>query len=326
MTTVPIHGAAGIYTSPFVFNGGDSRDACFDSGSSLSWSVVRSGDLDLPTDGQTDGDSYADGQSFEAVFHYGEFQIGEMTIPDAGMLVVTDSIKYSTRAIIGLSPRRAGKCFYDYKPHPGDLSKRIIEGIGDDKFVTFHIDNEQAHNSIIKTNESKGEVILGGLRGEENEYLWTGKIVNKSDWIVEMSISFEGPENTTSSVRVRVLVDSGNSHFKLLPALAEELWGAWGFSMENDEIIKGGERDEERLSSCKVNLGFGDSTVSFDARDLILTDGNGALCRQCNRITALEMPDDSHNCVIGMAVFGARTIDSVAFDFEKLRVGFRVAE
>jgi hypothetical protein len=83
-----------------------------DTGSPLTWVALEKGDNDLPehkSGRMDDGDGYEDGQQFEGTFRYGllSLECDGACLDEAAVLIVSDSIKYPTRGVMGLSLRMA---------------------------------------------------------------------------------------------------------------------------------------------------------------------------------------------------------------------------
>ena len=166
--TVLLNGAAGIYDATTVGFAGVDRRVLLDTGSPLSWVPRASTDEQLRTDGQTDGDSYSDGQQFTGQFSYGAFVIprspgcgnpwpGDITIAEAGVLLVDDG---SPRGVLGLNRRQVQPFEHGGLPHPGDLITQLLTRLPQ-PCISFHLDPRQAQASHYQLGPSCA--VFGGL-------------------------------------------------------------------------------------------------------------------------------------------------------------------
>eukprot|EP00520_Triparma_pacifica_P015785 CAMPEP_0118637522 /NCGR_PEP_ID=MMETSP0785-20121206/3195_1 /TAXON_ID=91992 /ORGANISM="Bolidomonas pacifica, Strain CCMP 1866" /LENGTH=343 /DNA_ID=CAMNT_0006528709 /DNA_START=42 /DNA_END=1070 /DNA_ORIENTATION=- len=320
-------GGAGVYScNALVFNG-VARNIMIDTGSPLTWVAVEAGDNDLQEDDtgrMEDGDSYADGQSFEGIFRYGELQLGEsltgcFNLKKAHCLIVSHSIKYSTRGVLGLSLRLAAPFKIDGVRHPGDLCRRIVMEFlpRERRVVGLEIDRTQAHSQDLNGNNlGPSNFLFGGMHADREQYCWSEMIPKAEvDWIVELDVTVSGPNGDLggSFLRKRVLIDSGCSHFKVSSDLGSLISKVWGFSILDDPPPR------SKLKSSAIVIRLGGKVIKVKARDLILKENpdvdDGS--QQCNRIEVCEGDEEdefNHDLTFGMALLAG--FKAVAFDFE----------
>jgi hypothetical protein len=195
-----------------------------------------------------DGDGYLDGQHFSGVFRYGDLSITpSLILPSTAMLIVSDSIKYTTRSVIGMNPRQGRSFMIEGVRHPGDLSRRIIcELPAGRKVLGLEINRLQAHDGDMNgTNVGPSNFIFGGLHAPPSEYTWTQSLPRDCvDWIIPVSFGVIGPtgERGRYEDTFRVLVDTGCSHFKVPPELGSKMEEIWGFHLITAECNYSGEQ------------------------------------------------------------------------------------
>jgi len=287
-----------------------------------------------------DGDGYLDGQHFSGVFRYGDLSITpSLILPSTAMLIVSDSIKYTTRSVIGMNPRQGRSFMIEGVRHPGDLSRRIIcELPAGRKVLGLEINRLQAHDGDMNgTNVGPSNFIFGGLHAPPSEYTWTQSLPRDCvDWIIPVSFGVIGPtgERGRYEDTFRVLVDTGCSHFKVPPELGSKMEEIWGFHLITAECNYSGEQvsvdankgapERSLLKDSALEMTLESQTFRVKAKDLILKDNPDVVDgdRQCNRIL-MNDADDSvlpFDCTAGMAFLAG--FKAVAFDYEKRRVGF----
>lgn len=333
-----LQGAAGVYQAPLNFNG-VKRTVMLDTGSSLTWVALEKGDNEMPeheSGSMDDGDGYEDGQSFEGRFKYGLLEIGgggsahsheiecdsgthSLKIEEAAVIVVSHSIKYPTRGVVGLSLRMACPFKIDGIQHPGDLCRRIMQSfpVGR-RFLGLEIDRLQAHSADLNSNlTGPSSIIFGGLHAAPEDFSWTEKIPrSENDWFVEVQMNMGSGDDFR---KVRVLVDTGCSHFKICESITRWMSKVWGCDVSNMR--------REELGDCEVGIRVAGREMAVNAKDLVLkedpdVDDGG---RECNRIICAGEKLKSHDgqeydCVFGMAFLMG--FKAVAFDYELRKIGF----
>eukprot|EP00937_MAST-01D_sp_MAST-1D-sp2_P003309 g3309.t1 len=331
VATLKLRGGAGVYDTEILFNG-ERRVVLLDTGSPLSWFERRGCDEALQTDGQRDGDGYADGEKCEGEFRYGTLQLGGggdsttvRLLRAGGLLVASEQMRDSTGngdmvGILGLSVRQGAAFVHGGVPHPGDLIVPIL-GALPSRVVSFSIDRSQAH-SADGTTAGPSTAKFGGLHGDEMDYAWTPQLPPSAhDWVVELPVWFAGAGGVSDPQQLRVLVDTGCTYFKLKPALRSCMAEQWGIVVDSG-ITCPPRPSRCELAACSVRFLVGGATLEVAALDLFLHDEERD--RQCNRIQVDDRWSDSFDMVFGMSCLAS--FKAVAFDYASRRVGFAAAD
>ena len=207
--------------------------------------------------------------------------------------------------------------------HPGDLSRRIMGGFPSGRrFLGLEIDRLQAHSADLNSNLSgPSNVIFGGLHAAPGEYSWTETLPrSQTDWFVEILMNMG--DDDWHNPKVRVLVDTGCSHFKVSESVARQMSEAWGCDISKPNVRRA------KLGGGAVHVRVAGREMVVKAKDLVLkedpdVDDGG---RECNRIKVcsgerLKSYDGrEYDCVFGMAFLAG--FKAVAFDYELRKVGF----
>jgi hypothetical protein len=341
---IPLYGAAGVYVVAVSFDG-VARLVLPDTGSPLSWVPRASTDIRLRTDGQTDGDTYSDGQMCKGQFSYGALVIsgspsspgcgaslaGSIELADAGLLLV-DGMDGGGIGILGLNRRQAAPTWeHGGLPHPGDLITQILTRLPQ-PFISFHFDPRQAQAPDFQLGPST--LLLGGLHGgDPRSYVWAACCDGcEADWIVRLAVAFVGPTGTRRWTDVRVLVDTGCSCFKVTTALGAAVTQQWGVDLPPPDVacttaLHGCEPRAERLKELSVVFMVETTEFAIGAADLMYVQGDAVVCnrvKQSDRMSGDRRshrdPNADHDMVMGNAFLAG--LGGVAFDYHQARVGF----
>ena len=271
-----------ISTRATVFFNGTPHEVMLDTGSPLTFLRKAPGDDALRTNGATDGACYGDGEKNSGQQFYGTLHLPDegggkgLEVPDAAPLLCRGD--ECSCPIFGLSPRLLGPqirkledeescCVVEYAP---DCIRSVMDKVPR-QVVTFHYDPVQARS--LKVTEGPSCVMFGKLYDDEAAYAWTRPedLVTPQDWTVELGVSFVGPgPAAVPSQRLRVLVDTGCTFFKVSPAVAEGMAGAWGLTTDSLVQTELPARLSD-LTGSSVVISVGGKTVEIPAAELFFT-------------------------------------------------------
>ena len=215
-------------------------------------------------------------------------------------------------------------------------------------YVSFHLDQTQARARSWE-QASRSHVLFGGLlqdpgrsadpqkaatEGSSDSYSWADATVSKHAWIVELQVGFTSNTGTTELKTVRVLVDTGASHFKINSALGVALSQHWGVPLAPPGTDFSALAAPENcpppgfsLDGLGVRFVAGGTEFTVAASNLLFQEDGRVVC---NRIAPSDTmggaarchrgPDGDHDCVFGNAFLAG--LQAVAFDYEQSRIGF----